>query len=171
MHVRIWKGLFNPSSTWQRAYQAVIFGKGAMSALQLCSALNATELPNISLCKESLIVYSTFQGLILYPLTCNNCWRHWKLSMGRECSHEVQCGTEWQNDCCFSVTISHSLQSLSWQSWLEMTVCDVADGRGHDNQSVGPFLFCFFFFVLLLIVKCIPKAWQKMLANIIPCSD
>lgn len=46
--VCIWKVLFNNSSTWQRAYQAVIFGKGKhslgmMSSLQLCTALNATE--------------------------------------------------------------------------------------------------------------------------------
>lgn len=51
-------------------------------------------------------------------------------------------GSVWGSDCCFSVT--NTLQCLSWQSWLEMTVCNMADGRGHDNQSVGPFLFCFF---------------------------
>lgn len=92
--------------------------------------------------------------------------------MGGKCSHETCSMDQWQDDCCFSVT--NVLLSLSWQSWIEMTLCGLADGRGHDNRSVEPFLFvcvCFVFFVLLVIVKYMLKSWKTMFANIISCSD
>lgn len=147
---------------WQREASL-----GVMSALQICT-LNATDPPNTSLYKESLMViqHTPRSKPTHLPATIgeDSVSYQWEESVPMSCSMD-----QWQDDCCFSVT--NVLLSLSWQSRIEMTLCGLADGRGHDNQSVEPFLFVLFFFVLLLIVKYRLKSWKKMFANILSCSD
>lgn len=119
--------------------------------------------------KRASWLYSTFQGLNLYPLTCNNWWRFCQLSMGGKCSHELQYGpvTRWL------LFFSHKCSSVFVLAKLDRND-SVWSGRWKGPWQpicwALPFCVCVFF-VLLLIVKYMLKSWKKMFANIISSSD